>query len=597
MLNERRRRTLAREERERLELLSAAIDCAGDGIIIMEMDAADFESREIAYVNKALCKNTGFTANEFYAAKTAYILHGPKTDQETVANFRNDLLAGRPCRTELELYRKDGSTYWAQIHGQPIASQAENRVRWIIVERDITKRVERERDLESERDLLMDLVDRSRELFQSLDGPSLLDAFTRSLEGLFAARVKRIDASGLAPASHAGEPETTFLVPAGLGCGTIALQIEGGATAFSSPQRRYALQLIAQAFHAAARNVALYQEVQERRGALTETNQLKNDLIAMLGHDFRGPLTSILGFAQLLQKDREADSHSQFALRSIAESARRLDELASDTLALARLERNELELTLAPLDLRALIEDIARSFRDTRTVEVQCDHPRTPTTGDAARLRQVFANLIDNAVKFSPRGPPVTVRIDSGTRGATVEVTDCGIGIPPEEVEAIFGRFTRGTNARRAGIRGTGFGLFLVRSIVAQHGGTIDAASKNGSTTFTVTLPHGASARHAASRLILFDPAGEAASSTALELRHHGYAVGVYHTPLSFEAALDTVAFDAALVESERLEPADLKRIRAACKRRDKNLVVVEKPLLSADLMSSLEKALRAGNA
>ena len=837
-------RALAAEERDRLELLSAAVDCAGDGIVILEMVPANFESRKIVYVNPALCQNTGFTSAEFYAAKSTYILHGANTDQKAVAAFRDDLLAGRPSRAELEIYRKDGTPYWAEIHGRPITGGDPNVVRWVLVERDVTARkkeqerlallsaaieatsdfvfitsaddrhgspviqyvnasmlretgyvaeellgrspaiffgtgtdlgviasirhaikehqtasgeflayrkdgsaawtefngrpvfdrsgacthwvavgrdttkrrrdlerlavlteamesatdsiivyeiledkrptivfvndatieqsgftreellagstgtgpetdseaiaklladlqaghavrtrlrlyrkngtaywgdvsarpifgeagkmthwisierditqlIDRERELESERDLLTQLVDLSRDLFQSLDGPSLVGALTRALESLFGSRVTRIHSSEI----PAGSPGKTFPVPLSLGCGNIALFIEDPDANVLRPERRFVQQLIMQTFDAAARNVALYQELQDRRATLMETNQRKNDLIAMLGHDFRGPLTSILGFADLLLQDHAATSDSHFALRSIAESARHLSELAGNTLAMARIERNELELSLAPLDLRTLIEDIVASIGGARTIEVQCDHRHAPIVGDAARLRQVFTNLIDNAVKFSPGGQPVTVRIHSDGRGATVSVTDRGIGVPPDEADAVFSRFMRGTNARRAGIGGSGFGLFLARSIIEQHGGTIEVRGEDGTTTFTVSLPHGASTGVAAVRIILLDPAGESASSTALELRQHGYAVRVYDTPLSFESALESVSYDAAIVEGERLEPEHVVRIRATGERSKLNVIIIEKPRLGASLIESVEEMMRGRDA
>ncbi len=580
--------TERRRDLERLSLLTEAMSSATDSIIVYEVGAENSRPK-ILFVNEATVEQSGFSREELLSGSTGT---GPETDKKAVAKIREDLREGRSVRSRLRLYRKEGSAYWGDVSVRPILDAAGKMTHWISIERDITELIEREKELESERDLLTGLVTLSRELFASLDGPSLLAAFTEALQRLFGFNVRQVDAAAARGRSEQSR-ETTILVPAGLGCGNIALQIEGSGDIFPTSQRHFALQLIAQTFYAAARNVSLYREVQDRRSSLMETNQSKNDLIAMLGHDFRGPLTSILGFAELLQDEKEGDSQAQFALRSIADSARQLESLANDTLAMARVERNELQLTLAPLDLRQLVVDVAESLRGSPRIVISCEHARVPIVGDAARLRQVFANLIDNAVKFSPGSLPVTVRIDSDSKGATVEVTDRGIGVPAEEIEAVFSRFTRGSNARHAGISGTGFGLFLVRSIVAGHGGNVSLRSEVGSTTFTVSLPRGATARPShAGRLILLDAGGEAASSTALELRHQGFAVGVYDSQLGFEAALESVAFDAALVEDDAVQPSELARMNAACKRSKRKLVVIQRPLLSADLIELVERAL-----
>ena len=235
----------------------------------------------------------------------------------------------------------------------------------------------------------------------------------------------------------------------------------------------FALGLLGQYFAVAARNVELYHELQTRRAAVVELNQVKNDLIAMLAHDFKGPLTTIVGFADVLAEDERFDDEARKFLTMISSSAMRLAGLATDTLALSRLEQNELALNIEEFDLVGLVREIVRVFSVTRQIELRTDRPELVVAGDPARLRQVFENLIGNAIKYSPSGESVEVFLRAKGRGVEISVRDHGIGIPEADKPKLFGRFARAQNARAMGISGTGFGLYLTKTIVEMHGGTI----------------------------------------------------------------------------------------------------------------------------
>ena len=274
----------------------------------------------------------------------------------------------------------------------------------------------------------------------------------------------------------------------------------------------FVFDLIAEYFSVAVRNVSLYNEVEERRSAVLELNQTKSDLITMLAHDFRGPLTSIVGFADLTSEVGEVTDEQRDFLETIKGSAMQLSELATDTLTLSRLERNEVTLQLTETDLAELIGSIVAQQKDRRHVELTVDG-NTHVTGDEDRLRQVFTNLIDNAIKYTPNGPDPRVRVTGNEDSVTVVVRDFGIGIPAGEISRVFDRFSRASNARKMRISGTGFGLFLTKQLVQLHGGTIAVESEEGrGSTFTVVLPrrvdrrvcaaHGAAARSRARSLV-----------------------------------------------------------------------------------------------
>jgi signal transduction histidine kinase len=374
----------------------------------------------------------------------------------------------------------------------------------------------------------------------------------------------------------------------------------------------FALGLLGQYFGVAARNVELYQELAARRDAVVELNQVKNDLIAMLAHDFKGPLTTIVGFAEVLAEDERLDAESRQYLGMISSSAMRLAALATDTLALSRLEHNELSLTVEELDLAALVREVVRVLGVTRPIDLRVQGERLVVVGDAGRLRQVVENLIGNAIKYSPGGEPVEVVLRARAKGLELTVRDRGIGIPEGERAKLFGRFARASNARALGIAGTGFGLYLSRTIVELHGGTIEVESVAGAgATFRVFVPSLAAPRRAvALRLALLDPEGDARSYVAHALRGDGVAITVAASGEELLRVLDEAPYDAALVDGDRLDMPAAAFLRRAAGRLplvwmglrpplegDEWSSYLTKPFLMKDLYGAVQAALESAAA
>ncbi len=223
---------------------------------------------------------------------------------------------------------------------------------------------------------------------------------------------------------------------------------------------------------------------------LRETIRQKDDVVSIVAHDFRSPLTVIQGFSELLHA-RSADSETRALLSAIGVQAEYLTSLAEDVLTMTRIESGTLPLDPHDVDLADLARD-AIAARSSSPSEVVLDTAGggSPIHGDARRLRQVIENLIDNAVKYAPAGTRVTVSVHGTPTGATVSVADTGPGIAPEEVPGLFQKFSRLAAARRSGVHGTGLGLYICRSIVEAHGGriSVDTAPGKGS-VFKVVLP------------------------------------------------------------------------------------------------------------
>jgi signal transduction histidine kinase len=220
------------------------------------------------------------------------------------------------------------------------------------------------------------------------------------------------------------------------------------------------------------------------------------DFLADVSHELRTPLAALRTFNQLLMEGAadDPDARSEF-LESSQGQIERLDWLAQNLLELSKLDSGLVLLDLRPDDLRAAVESATHqhdALAERRGVDVQLDLPSRPIRirHDPPRIGQVVANLVGNAVKFTPRGGTVRVSVEPTPDGARIDVVDTGVGIDPSELPHIFERFYRGSRANEARGAGSGLGLAIVRSIVDIHGGSVSVESGAGSgSRFTVHLP------------------------------------------------------------------------------------------------------------
>jgi signal transduction histidine kinase len=249
----------------------------------------------------------------------------------------------------------------------------------------------------------------------------------------------------------------------------------------------------------AARGEALAAQaaLAERNIRLVEADQLKDEFVALISHDLRTPLTSIMGYIELaLDPDEEAplgDEHRGY-LEIVSRNSERLLHLVDDLLFVARVRSGKLVLNLNEFDLGELAAEAVQAARPNAeraglTISLETNGP-TLVEADHARLLTLLENLISNAIKFTPHEGSINVRAFGSASGATLEVSDTGIGLAPGEAELVFDRFFRSRNAMERQISGTGLGLFIARSIVEAHGGKISAANRDGGgTTFRIELP------------------------------------------------------------------------------------------------------------
>jgi two-component system phosphate regulon sensor histidine kinase PhoR len=227
-------------------------------------------------------------------------------------------------------------------------------------------------------------------------------------------------------------------------------------------------------------------------------DELKSEFVATISHELRTPLAAIYGAAQTLRRSdvQLEDVHKTNLLEVIGDESERLTRIAEDILLASNLDSGRLQLERQDVDVEALgrgVVDDMRSFwagREDIRLELVADGPLPPVAADADRLRQVLVNLIDNAVKYSPEGGRIELRVLARDNGLRMTVTDEGLGIPHGDQQRIFGKFYRVDPNLTRGVRGTGLGLYICRELVRRMNGRITVESKEGrGSTFIVDLP------------------------------------------------------------------------------------------------------------
>jgi PAS domain S-box-containing protein len=625
--------TLRRTAQREINLLLDAINAAGDAIVVYALTGHGV--LELSYLNDAFVTRSGYSRAEAIGKPVDYFRQG-MPDDEGMRVIREAVANGEPVQTEVVSYRKDGSTYWNQVTMQPVRSPDGAITHWISIERDVTEDVARTSTLEEEHDRLLGLTRAARRLFTALDARALVSTLRDVVAQLLGADtlVYAVKESGVAvqveelgSATWESGVRSDLIGEAVATRGRVLDADEHRAAAYAGrfadadyvveiglrsprPLRSadlFVFDLITEYFSVAARNVSLYQELDERRSAVLELNQTKSDLIAMLAHDFRGPLTSIVGFADLTSEVGDVNEEQHDFLETIKNSAMQLSELATDTLTLSRLERNEVSLQIAPIDLAELLRNVIARQAERRQVEFVVEGDAR-VSGDDDRLRQVFANLVDNAIKYTPdERPAPIVTLLGRSDDVVVTVRDHGIGIPHGELSRVFDRFTRASNARRLRISGTGFGLYLTKQLVQLHGGTIAVESEEGvGSTFTVTLPRRVDRRSVPQTLVLLDPDRDR-SFLGYGLQEAGYRVVTVATPEEIFATADAQPISVVIINVPEGLPADgVMQLRAFSTkskipivsianepaRRLNAAVTLMRPVLIGDVLAALDRLL-----
>ncbi len=320
----------------------------------------------------------------------------------------------------------------------------------------------------------------------------------------------------------------------------------------------------------------LYALEQVRREELERSNRLKDDFLGIVSHELRTPLSAILGWARLLKRGVVGtEAARERALDAIERNATLQARLVDDLLDVSRIVSGKLEIETSGVDLASVIDAAIDSVRPTLLakeldVRLSLSHEGVTVLGDARRLQQVVWNLLTNAIKFTPKGGRVDIRLEKVERMARLTVRDNGIGIPGDVLPHVFERFKQADGSATRQHGGLGLGLSIVRHVIDAHGGHVEARSEGpGKGTEVIAelpladLASVPSLRPAESpeealldgaRVLLVDDDGDARDFLATALRGAGAIVRAVATPsAAFEAMRgwrpDVIVSDIAMPE------------------------------------------------
>jgi len=302
--------------------------------------------------------------------------------------------------------------------------------------------------------------------------------------------------------------------------------------------------------------------------ALRLADQRKDEFLATLGHELRNPLAPMQAGLQLLKLGNLSDPRSVRAVEVMERLLKHLVRLVDDLLEVSRITRGLVEIRNESVNLGTVLRtaiETSRPLVDAAGQELTIDLPEDPlcVTGDQVRLTQVFANLLNNASKYTDTSGHIRISASSADGWARVSVRDDGIGIPPSRLGTVFDMFTQVDRSDRRAQGGLGIGLTLVQSLVAMHGGRVEARSEgqNKGSEFIVRLPlHAAHAeqpsedtemsdRFPPCRILIVDDNHDAAETLGMLLTELGATVDVAHSGPDALCVLDTFQPDAVLLD------------------------------------------------
>ncbi len=273
-------------------------------------------------------------------------------------------------------------------------------------------------------------------------------------------------------------------------------QVFGMIAAGASTARHYtqseidAMAIMAAQAGAAIINARLFEQ-------LREANRAKDEFLAILSHELRTPLTPILGWLHMLRRFTESDPLLAQGMETIERNARQLAGLINDLLDLSRAVSGKIEISRERTDLSALVQSAINQVSPLALglhIDIEAHLPDHPLIADVdpVRIQQVVGNLLNNAVKFTPKDGRVTLSLSADSEGrAVIEVEDTGIGIDPRFLPRVFERFTQAHSGMNRGYGGLGLGLAITRAMVEQHGGQVtgESAGLGQGSRFIVRLP------------------------------------------------------------------------------------------------------------
>jgi len=554
-------------------LLASIVESSDDAIVRKSLDSV------IQSWNAGAERVFGYTADEAVGRHISIVIPPDRLAEED--RIIATLKEGRRVEPfETERVRKDGRRIRVSVTISPIKDEAGNVVAASKIARDVTK----QRQAEAEREMFATLIENSTDFIGIADLDAVPIFVNRAglalvgLDDMDAARKLHVR-DFFFPEDQARILDEFFPSVAEKGHGAVDVRFRNFKTGDGRWMAYKVLKLIDDKGQVLG-FATVSQDITERRrledglrqlaANLSEEGRRKNEFLATLAHELRNPLAALSNMLEILRRSGpgQAAPPAQ-AVDGMGRQLSQLVRLVDDLLDLSRITHNRLELRKGPVELGAVIDQAVESSRplvESMRHELRVVPSPEPIAleGDAARLAQVFGNLLNNSAKYTSPGGKIEVKTERHGKEAVVTVKDNGAGIPPDRLDSIFEMFNQVQGSLERSQGGLGIGLTLVRRLVQMHGGSVQAesAGEGKGAEFVVRLPiheplpaaSPAPAREpsAARRILVVDDNHDAAESLAMLLNITGNKTSTAHDGAdAFEAAArqrpDVVLLDIGL--------------------------------------------------
>ncbi|HPU26557.1 MAG TPA: PAS domain S-box protein [Phycisphaerae bacterium] len=478
------------------------------------------EKGSIFWFNKRWYDYTGMTLDEAQGWGWQAV-HHPDHVHRVLEKFRSCLETGTAWEDTFPLRGRNGEYRWFLAQAIPIRDAEGKVVRWLGTNTDVTEQRETERRLRESRALYRNRLAELQTIYASAPiGLCVLDRESRFVR----INDRLAEVNGLSAAEHIGR--TVREVVPGLadqhepilrevierGQPVVDREISGETPAMPGVTRHWMInyfpllneagevtgvnvtaQEITDRKHTEQARQELLEAEQAARAELERYNRLKDEFLATVSHELRNPLNAILGWTRLLI---EGKAETKRALQIVERNAASLAQIVSDLLDMSRIISGKIHLQRSHADLgplaRSVLESVQLSAQAKNISLNSWIDPRLrPIVCDPSRIQQIIWNLLTNAIKFTPGGGQVWLRVAQEHSQIHISVRDTGQGISPEFLPNVFGRFLQADASTTRKHGGLGLGLAITKQLVELHGGTIEAFSEgeNKGAVFTVTLP------------------------------------------------------------------------------------------------------------
>lgn len=496
-----------RESEERFRQLAENIDAV--------FWIVDFPNRQISYVSPAYERLWGLNPESLYASQQAWVNSIHPEERVSIERAFQEKAAEGKFDEEYRIILPDGTVRWVRDRCFPLKDDSGMIYRLTGITEDITDRKQAEAALQQSESRYRYLADAIPQLVWTCNADGFTDYANQRLCDYTGLNAEQALGVGWLSKVHPDDAQMARQVwQTAVATGTF-YQHEYRFRRATDGSYRWHLVLGLPVKDEPGRVVKWFgtcTDVHDRkeleverdrilqleksaRAELERTNRIKDEFLAVLSHELRSPLNPILGWTKLLQTRKFDAVKTTEALAIIERNAKLQIQLIDDLLDIAKILRGKLSLNAAPVNLKILIEAAIDTVQTAAAAKSILMHSLLPNigqvSGDAVRLQQIVWNILSNAIKFTPNGGKVEIRLDRVDDRAQIEVSDTGKGIKSDFLPHIFESFCQEDASVTRKHGGLGLGLAIVYSLVELHGGTIvaDSSGEGQGATFTVKLP------------------------------------------------------------------------------------------------------------